>query len=494
MKYITTPIYYVNAEPHIGHAYTQIAADVYSRYQKLIGKDVFFLTGTDEHGEKIARAAAAENLTPQEFVDRVVEKFIALWERLNIRSDQFVRTTDDEHKEAVREIIRRLKVKGYVYKGMYEGWYCVPCETFFTELQVEENKCPDCKKSVEKLGQESYFFKLSAFRERLLEHIEKNTRFIMPESRRNEILGFLNQELKDLSISRKDVSWGIPFPEDELHTVYVWFDALINYISAPGYPHDMKRFNSIWPANIHLIGKDILKFHAVIWPAMLMALDIELPETVCAHGWWMIEGGKMSKSSGNSVNPLELIEEWGIDAFRYFLMRHVRFGQDGNYSYEQFMMRYETDLANDLGNLLNRVLSMILKYSPKYDLSSSEEFSDRILALVDNLDGLYAEMNYSVILEKIWNIIREANVYVESSAPWKLVKTDPDMLNKVMSNLYETLAALSWLLYPFMPESSDKINEQLGLAREFEPGKLTWPVAVAWGEISKGEALFPKNK
>ncbi|NLB34226.1 MAG: methionine--tRNA ligase [Elusimicrobia bacterium] len=494
MRYITTPIYYVNANPHIGHAYTQIAADVYSRYHRLMGRQVYFLTGTDEHGEKIARAAAEQGKTPKEFVDMGAENFKMLWKTHNIENDQFVRTTDPEHKESVKEIVRRLISGGYVYKGVYEGLYCVSCETYFTETQVEEKLCPDCGKNLEKLGQESYFFKLSAFSEKLIKHIEENPQFIMPKSIRNEIIGFLQQELIDLSISRQDVSWGVSFPADDSHTVYVWFDALINYISAIGYPHDMARFGEVWPAKIHLIGKDILKFHAVIWPAMLMALDLKLPETVYAHGWWMIEGGKMSKTAGNSVDPLELIEEWGIDPFRYFLMRQVCFGEDGNYSLEQFISRYESDLANDLGNLLSRVVSMLIKYQPEYDLSDSLELESKLKELATELDALYDDMKFNLILEKIWELVREANVYVESSAPWRLAKEDPATLNLVMTNLYETLSALAWFIYPFMPETSQRMNKDLGLSKDYESGEFSWPSGGDFSGVSKGAVLFPKKQ
>lgn len=493
IKYITTPIYYVNAEPHIGHAYTQIAADCLARYYRQTGSKVHFLTGTDEHGEKIAEAARARNIGIKEFVDESVKKFKNLWKALNIEYDQFIRTTEPFHENTVKQIIIRLREKGLIYKNMYEGWYCVPCESFYTPSQAEDQLCPVCKRPVEKLQQESYFFKLSNFKEPLLEHIEKNPEFIMPESRRNEVLGFLKEPLRDLSISRKDVKWGIPFPDDDSHTIYVWFDALLNYITAPGYFTDSERFNNIWPADVQLIGKDIIKFHAVIWPAILLGLGVELPKTVFAHGWWTMKGEKMSKSVGNVVDPFEIIDNWGVDALRYFILRQVTFGMDGNFSEEQFQARYDTDLANELGNLLSRVLSMIQKYDPPYSGSNPDGLDKKAQILINKLDDLYGGLKFSLILEKIWEIIKAANIYVEQQKPWILAKEDKNRLGEVLTNLFEVLKIVSGLISPFMPETSSKIKEQMGITDLPDNEILSWSTNSSFNKISKGVPLFPKK-
>lgn len=494
VKFITTPLYYVNADPHIGHAYTQVAADCLARYYRQRGDKVHFLTGTDEHGEKVAKAALVSGIGGiMEFIDAGVEKFKGLWETLNIEYDQFIRTTDNVHIKVVQEVLKKLNEKGLIYKGDYEGWYCVPCESYWTESQVEEHLCPSCKQKVEKLKQESYFFKLSQFKDPLLKHINENPNFIKPKSRRNEILGFLKQPLRDLSISRPGDTWGIHTLIDDNHKVYVWFDALLNYISAPGYISDMKRFNTIWPADVQLIGKDILKFHAVIWPAILLALDVELPRTVFAHGWWTVKDEKMSKSIGNVIDPLDVVGEWGVDAFRYFILRHVTFGLDGNFSPGQFKTRYETDLANELGNLLSRVLTMIEKYDPPYSGGSPDGFDEQVNSLKEELEDLYGSLRFSLILEKIWELIKAANVYIEREKPWILAKEDKNRLGEVLTNLFEVLKVVSALIYPFMPGMSRKIQQQMGIPGISNEDALKWSADLSFGNVRKGDPLFPKK-
>jgi methionyl-tRNA synthetase len=498
--YVTTPIYYVNDVPHIGHAYTTVAADVLARYKRMKGFDVFFLTGSDEHGQKVEKAAQTNGETPLELADRVVKRFQALWEKLGISNTDFIRTTQERHKQGVSQIFSQLMEQGDIYLGEYEDWYCTPCETFWTETQVTDSKCPDCNRLVEKLKEESYFFKMSAYGERLLEYIEAHPDFIQPKTRKNEIVSFVKEGLRDLSVSRTSFSWGIPVPGNERHVIYVWFDALTNYISALGYPVAEGNYGRYWPADAHLIGKDITRFHTVYWPTFLMAAGLPLPKKVFAHGWWTVEGQKMSKSLQNVVEPNMLIDKYGVDVVRYFLMREVPFGLDGDFSHTSLINRINSDLANDLGNLLSRSTAMLVKYfdgilpEPGALSELDQSLKNKAESMVTAVDSSMDELAFSKALQSIWDVISAGNKYIDETAPWTLAK-DPAQrvrLATVMYCLLESQRMAHSLITPFMPETAQKALACLGWQHEPVEEHFTWGQLVPGTVIGKAEALFPR--
>lgn len=503
--YISTPIYYPSDRLHIGHAYTTVVADSYARWNKFAGREVLFVTGSDEHGQKIERIAKTKGVQPQEYVDAIVSTFQQLWKRLNIEYDDFVRTTEPRHHKAVQTVFQKIYDKGDIYKSVYKGWYCTPCETFWVESKLVDGNCPDCGRSVELVEEESYFFKLSKYADRLLKHIEEHPEFIQPESRRNEMVSFIKSGLEDLCVSRTTFDWGIPVPINEQHVIYVWFDALTNYLTAAGYPDNQERLEKWWPADVHLVGKEIMRFHTIIWPIILMALDLPLPKTVFGHGWLLFDNDKMSKSKGNVVDPNLLIDEFGVDPIRYFLMREISFGQDGNFSRRALIERTNADLANDLGNLLNRTLAMLNKYfdgvvpEPQDATDLDKQFVQSAQGLGRLIDQDLANFKLNEALSRIWQLIGRANKYVDERAPWALAKEDATkgQLATVMYNLVEVLRITALLIKSFLPETGEKIWAQLGIA---EPIAETTLGDTEFGGLKpgtvtkKGDPIFPRRE
>ena len=503
--YVTTPIYYPSSKLHIGHTYTTVAADAIARYKRVTGYDVMFLTGTDEHGQKIQNVAAEKGLHPKVFLDGVVEEIKKLWETMEISYDQFIRTTDEDHERRVSELFKILYDKGDIYKGEYEGLYCTPCESFWTESQLKDGKCPDCSRAVQVTKEEAYFFRLSKYQDKLLALFENHPEVLEPKSRINEMVNnFIKPGLDDLCVSRSTFDWGIPVPLDEKHVIYVWLDALSNYITALGYPEVKEgKFAKYWPADVHLVGKEIVRFHTIIWFAILMALEIPVPKKVFGHGWILLEGGKMSKSVGNIVDPVVLIERYGVDALKYFLLREYTFGQDGLFTNEVLLNRINADLANDLGNLVSRTISMVEKYrdgvvpTANYAFEYDQDLKSLAIGASQLVDKRLDNLDFSGALEEIWKVIRRTNKYIDETMPWALAKdvADAEKLDTVLYNLIESIRIISVLIQPFLIHTSRKIWTQIGIAE----GELTaWDTVAVFGlyksgtVVKKGDALFPR--
>ncbi len=501
--YITTPIYYVNSDPHVGSAYTTIIADIIARYKRMMGYDVFFLTGTDEHGQKILQAATNAGKDPQSFCDELAGRFKKLWKKLGITNDGFIRTTDQDHMKVVQYFVKKMMENGDLYKGEYKGWYCVPCESYWNEEEIgAERLCPSCGRELKYITEENYFFRLSKYTDALLEHYRNHPEFVQPDFRRNEMLKILEGGLKDLSITRTTFKWGVPMPDDPEHVIYVWVDALINYISAIGYPFDTEKFNRYWPADLHLIGKEINRFHSIVWPAMLISVGLPLPKTVFAHGWLTVDGQKISKSLGNAIDPSYFVEKYGNDVLRFYLLRDINFGKDGDFSEKNLVNRLNSDLANDYGNLLHRTLAMLEKHyssvlpEPKEHDEIDERFKEDVMQRVKEYEKLMEEYSLTQAVEKILEILMLSNKYFDEKRPWILAKQkDFSRLSTVLYNTCEALMKVAVMFSPIMPDSSREVLLRVGF--DWGPSKELldrWGILKPSVRIVHGKPLFEKKE